>query len=338
MKAISCQKPGTFKELEMNVPIVAEGEALVRINRIGICGTDIHAFNGKQHYFTYPRILGHELSGEVVELHEDSDSLNVGDHVTVIPYMQCGECVACRNDKTNCCTSLKVLGVHIDGGMKEYLNVPVSHLINVNSINLNEAALIEPLSIGAHAVRRSNVGEGKTALVIGAGPIGLAVMRFAKLTGAKVIAMDINQERLDFCKKWAEIDETILAGPNAINDISELTNGDFPAVVFDATGNQGSMNSAFQFVSHGGQLVFVGLIKGDITFNDPEFHKREMSLLSSRNATPEDFKYVISCIEKGLVNCNELISMRLNMSDLPTNFSSVTDPKNKVIKAIVELG
>ncbi|NEU32263.1 zinc-binding alcohol dehydrogenase family protein [bacterium LRH843] len=337
MKVLYCQEPNNFQLREEDIPSPAKGEALLKITRIGICGTDIHAYHGNQPFFTYPRVLGHELCGEIVELKEEQHHLKVGDRVTIIPYLHCGDCVACRNHKPNCCTNINVLGVHIDGGMKEYMTIPATHLLNVNKISPDSAAMVEPLSIGAHAVRRTNLGAGQTALVIGAGPIGLAVMRFAKLTGANVIAMDINYERLQFCKEWAKVDSIVTAGDNALAEIEKLTNGEFPTVVFDVTGNQTSMNQAIHFVSHGGQLVYVGLIKGDITFSDLEFHKREMSLLASRNATLEDFHYVIDCIEKGFVDTDALISIRTKLSDLVNDFSDITNPKNKVIKALIEL-
>ncbi len=337
MNVLYCQKPNVFEMKEESLPTPKKGEALLKIKRIGICGTDIHAFYGNQPFFSYPRILGHELSGEIVEINGEHQGLKHGDFVTVVPYLQCGQCIACRNHKPNCCTKIEVLGVHTDGGMREYMTVPVSHLINTNNISLDEAAMVEPLSIGAHAVRRSNVGKGQTALVIGAGPIGLAVMRFAKLTGADVIAMDIHDERLQFCKEWAKIDHIVNANNNPVEQISELTNGDFPTVVFDATGNQASMNHAIQYVSHGGTLVYVGLVKGDISFFNPEFHKRELSLLGSRNATVADFKYVIEAIEKGEVDVQAIISKRANLVELVVHFSEITNPKNNVIKAMVEM-
>ncbi|WP_163580910.1 zinc-binding alcohol dehydrogenase family protein [Gracilibacillus saliphilus] len=338
MQVIRCEEAHQFKKVEQEMPSLAtDKDVLINIKYIGVCGTDIHAYNGVQPFFNYPRILGHELSGEVIELGSQVENVKNGDKVVVIPYMECGECVACRKGKTNCCTDMKVLGVHIDGGMREYISVPSDHVLKVNNIDLAEAALVEPLSIGAHAVRRSKIGEGDTVLVIGAGPIGLGVMKFAKLKGTKVIAMDVNQERLQFCEKWANVDGTVDALDNAESAISELTNGDYPDVVFDATGNKQSMTNAFQLVSHGGQLVYVGLVKDVISFEDPEFHKREMSLLGSRNATIQDFDYVITQMEKGNVDTKALITHRLQLADVPEKFEDILDPQKKVIKALVDV-
>ncbi|MBU7592663.1 zinc-binding alcohol dehydrogenase family protein [Metabacillus halosaccharovorans] len=337
MKVISCEKPKRFVEKEEEIPMIKQGEVLIKVKSIGICGTDIHAFYGNQPFFTYPRVLGHELSGEIVEAGVNDCELKAGDSVAVLPYLECGKCIACRQGKTNCCTNMKVFGVHIDGGMKEYIKLPIDHVIKINGISFDQGAMIEPLSIGAHAVRRSKIRDNQFALVIGGGPIGLGVMKFAKLAGAKVIAMDINEERLQFCKDWAQADFTINAREEPVEAITMFTNGDFPEVVFDATGNKSSMMNAFQYVSHGGLLVYVGLVKDDITFNDPEFHKREMSLLGSRNATREDFKYVISCVENGDIDVNPIITKRLKLNDIAAGFEVVTNPTNNIIKAIIEV-
>lgn len=337
MKVISCEEPKQFVEKKEEIPEIKQGEVLIRVKRIGICGTDIHAYHGNQPYFTYPKVLGHELSGEIVEVDINDRDLKFGDSVAIIPFLECGECIACRQGKTNCCTNMKVFGVHIDGGMREYIKLPIDHVLKVNGISFDEASMIEPLSIGAHAIRRAKLEKNQFVLVIGGGPIGLGVMKFAKLSGAKVIAMDINDKRLQFCKEWAQADYTINALNNSLKEISVITNGDFPSVVFDVTGNKSSMMNAFQYVSHGGQLVYVGLVKDDITFNDPEFHKREMSLLGSRNATLEDFKYVISCIQNGDVNANKIITKRLKLDNIVTDFEKVTNPANNIIKAIIEV-
>ncbi|OAS86010.1 MULTISPECIES: zinc-binding alcohol dehydrogenase family protein [Metabacillus] len=337
MKVISCEEPKRFTEKEEEIPKIKQGEVLIKVKRIGICGTDIHAYYGNQPFFTYPRVLGHELSGEIVEVGMNDMELKAGDSVAVIPFLECGKCIACRQGKTNCCTNMKVFGVHIDGGMKEYIKLPIDHVLKVNGISFDQAAMIEPLSIGAHAVRRAKLEDNQFALIIGGGPIGLGVMKFAKLAGAKVIAMDIHEERLQFCKEWAHADFTVNALKDPIEEISKITNGDFPEVVFDATGNKSSMMNAFDYVSHGGQLVYVGLVKDDITFNDPEFHKREMSLLGSRNATREDFKYVISCVKNGDIDVNPIITKRFKLDDIGTDFEEVTNPANNIIKAIIEV-
>jgi 2-desacetyl-2-hydroxyethyl bacteriochlorophyllide A dehydrogenase len=338
MKVIVCEEPDRLAMKETETPHAKPGEALVRIRRIGICGTDMHAFKGNQPFFTYPRILGHELAGEIVGIADDGRSgLNKGDIVTVMPYLECGHCVACRNGKTNCCTHMQVIGVHQDGGMREYVSIPATHLLPTPKLTLEQCALTEPLSIGAHAVRRSGLREGETALVIGSGPIGLGVMKFAKLTGAKIVAMDIQDERLRFCRQWAPVDHTVNALRDPLKEIEAWTGGDLPTVVFDATGNAQSMMNAFQYVSHGGTLVYVGLFKGDITFHDPDFHKKELTLLSSRNATREDFEYVIRCMEAGRIDANSYITHRASFEQFIDRLPEWMMPGTGVIKAMLEL-
>jgi 2-desacetyl-2-hydroxyethyl bacteriochlorophyllide A dehydrogenase len=336
MKSMICEQPDQLVLREVPDPLFIEGHALIRIRQIGICGTDLHAYKGNQPFFTYPRVLGHELAGTVEEIGDNPEGLREGDQVCIIPYMHCGQCIACRYGKTNCCTHMKVLGVHIDGGMSERISVPVSHLIKTNGLTLDQTAVLEPFSIGAHAVRRSELRQGEIALVIGAGPIGLGVMKFAKRRGAIVIAMDINDERLEFCRQWAEADYTINALQEPKEQLEVLTNGDFPTVVFDATGNTRSMTDSFQWVAHGGKLVYVGLVKTDITFHDPEFHKREMTLMGSRNATREDFDSVMVAVGSGSIDLNRYITHRVSFVELIERFNDWLKPESKVIKAMVE--
>jgi len=334
MKAIVCEGIDRLRLTEAEEPMMKAGEAIVRIRRIGICGTDLHAYKGNQPFFSYPRILGHELAGIVEAADDPSGAIQAGDQVSIIPYMHCGECIACRNGKTNCCTDMRVLGVHIDGGMRERIAVPVSHLIATNDLTLEQTAVLEPLSIGAHAVRRSGLRPGETALVIGSGPIGLGVMAFAKHLGARVIAMDIQDERLAFCEKWAKVDGTVNARHGAKEKLAELTNGDYPTIVFDATGNAGSMEGAFDLVAHGGTLVFVGLVKRDLSFNDPEFHKREMTLMGSRNATKEDFENVMAAVKSGSIDVGSFVTHRVPFEELAGQFDHWLDPQSGVIKAM----
>ncbi|ASA24029.1 zinc-binding alcohol dehydrogenase family protein [Paenibacillus donghaensis] len=337
MKSIVCEQPGQLVLKELEEPVVSEGSALVAIRRIGICGTDLHAYQGKQPFFSYPRILGHELAGTIEQIGGNDQGLKAGDQVSIIPYMHCGSCIACRNDKTNCCTDMQVFGVHIDGGMRERVTVPISHLIQTNGLSLEQSALLEPFSIGRHAVRRSELRAGEVVLVIGAGPIGLGVMVFAKQQGATVIAMDVNVERLAFCKQWAEADYTVHALQEPGAAIAALTGGDYPTVVYDATGNLHSMSSAFEYVGHGGKLVYVGLVREEITFNDPEFHKREMTLMGSRNATLEDFGQVMEAMKDGSLDVGAYITHRVPFTEMISRFDRWLLPEEKVIKAIVEL-
>lgn len=339
MLGIVCEQVGDLRLAELPEPSEpSAGEAVVSIRRIGICGTDLHAYKGNQPFFTYPRVLGHELAGVVQSVDDAVDGLRAGDQVCIVPYLHCGTCIACRRGLTNCCVSMQVLGVHVDGGMRERITVPVSHLIKTEGLTLDQSAVLEPLSIGAHAVRRSGLRAGDVALVIGAGPIGLGVMAFAKHRGATVIAMDIKDERLDFCRRWAKADYAVNAAqPDAKEQLAALTGGDLPTVVFDATGNARSMTESFSLVAHGGTLVFVGLVKADIGFHDPEFHKRELTLMGSRNATREDFDLVMEAVRSGSIDVESYITHRAPFEQIIEHFDSWLKPESKVIKAMVTL-
>ncbi|MNJ45797.1 putative L-galactonate oxidoreductase [compost metagenome] len=282
-------------------------------------------------------MLGHELAGTIEALDENSYGLSVGDQVSIIPYIHCGECIACRSGKTNCCVSMRVFGVHIDGGMRERIAVPISHLIKTEGLTLDQAAMLEPLAIGAHAVRRSGLKAGETALVIGAGPIGLGIMALAKALGGKVIAMDVNEERLKHCRSWAKVNDTVNAQSKPKERISFITKGEFPSVVFDATGNARSMTGAFELASHGGRIVFVGLVKDEITFDDPEFHKRELTLMGSRNATKEDFDHVLRAILEGHMDISRYVTHGSAFGNMISEFDAWLKPESKVIKAVVTL-
>lgn len=336
MKSLICTTPGQFEYKDIAEPVLAEGNTLLRIKRIGICGTDLHAYEGTQPFFSYPRILGHELAADIVKT--DDKNFHPGEAVTFIPYFNCGHCIACRMGKPNSCTSLKVSGVHIDGGMVEYLSVPTYSLVHGNGLSYDELALVEPLAIGAHGVRRAAVAEGEYVLIVGAGPIGLGTMEFARIAGGKVIAMDINEDRLKFCKEKLQVTDTVNpATEDAMEKLKVITSGDMPTVIIDATGSLKAINNAFQYLAHGGRYVLVGLQKGDISFSHPEFHKREATLMSSRNATRADFEHVIDSMKSGFVNPTNYISHRVNFEQVKEQFSSWLDPVNGVIKAMAEM-
>ncbi|WP_281337030.1 zinc-binding alcohol dehydrogenase family protein [Flavobacterium eburneipallidum] len=336
MKYIVCEKPQEFLIKEKEMPVRKEGEVLLKIRKIGVCGTDIHAFGGTQPFFEYPRILGHELAAEYIE--GEAPGFKKGDKVTFIPYFHCGKCIACTNGLTNCCANIKVFGVHIDGGMAEYISVPEQYLLHGQGLDYDQLALVEPLAIAAHGVRRAAVTAKDTVLVMGVGPIGIGLINFAKIAGAKVIAMDINQYRLNFCKEELGADEIINPmTEDVVEKLKEYTNGNMPTVVIDATGNRNVMNSAFNYISHGGRFVLVGLQKGELAFSHPEFHKRESTLMSSRNATTEDFEYVIECLKAGKIDPSKYITHRANFEDMIGEFGKWIDPKNNVIKALIEL-
>ncbi|MFD2933766.1 zinc-binding alcohol dehydrogenase family protein [Spirosoma flavum] len=337
MDSLVCITPRQFTYKQATKPVLMTGQAILKIRRIGICGTDLHAFEGTQPFFNYPRILGHELAGDLVDADGAPDFM-VGEAVTFIPYFNCGYCIACRSGKPNCCVRLQVSGVHIDGGMVEYLSVPSYSLVHGAGLSHDELALVEPLAIGAHGVRRADIQPGEVVLVVGAGPIGLGTMEFARIAGATVIALDINDGRLAFCQNRLGVSHTINAQSTDVADqLAAITNGDMPTVIIDATGSLRAINTSFSYLAHGGRYVLVGLQKGDISFSHPEFHKREASLMSSRNATRADFEHVIASMKAGLVDPTTYITHRVGFDQVETEFESWLNPANGVIKAMVTL-
>ncbi|MDA0747232.1 MAG: zinc-binding dehydrogenase, partial [bacterium] len=260
-----------------------------------------------------------------------------GARCAVEPYLNCGRCIACQQGKTNCCVELRLIGVHIDGGMRESILVPSNKLHESNVLQTDQLALVEMLGIGAHAVDRANLAKGETALVIGAGPIGLSVIQFAQIAGARVILMEVSQTRIAFCKSQFGVEEVIQAGENALGELRDLLGGELPTAVFDATGNPNSMNAAFQYVANGGRLVFVGLVQSDITFFDPEFHRREITLLATRNSLSKDFVRIVRLMEEGTVDTRPWITHGATFEDFVEQFPAWLEPEQGVVKAMLTL-
>ncbi len=337
MLQITLQEPGRFAASDNAEPTPAPGEALVRVHRIGVCGTDLHAFAGRQPFFTYPRVLGHELGVEVIDPGTTPHGLKAGDRCSVEPYLNCGRCIACRRGKPNCCTELKVLGVHVDGGMRPLLAVAAHKLHRSTQLDFEQLALVETLVIGAHAVERAQLLRDEFVLIVGAGPIGLSVIQFAQLSGAKLAVMDVSAARLEFCRRQLGVEHTIAGGAEAIARLQAIGHGDLPTCVIDATGNPQSMAATFELAAHGGRIVFVGLFQGDVTFSDPNFHRRELTLSASRNAPPGTFRRIIDLIESGKIDTRPWITHRFALAETPKVFPQTIAGNPAVLKAMIEV-
>jgi 2-desacetyl-2-hydroxyethyl bacteriochlorophyllide A dehydrogenase len=335
MLTVICETPGTLRAEDRPMPLRGDDEVLLRVKRVGVCGTDLHIFTGNQPYLNYPRVMGHELSGIVERAPADSP-LARGDAVYVMPYLSCGKCIACRQGRTNCCVNIQVLGVHRDGAFTEYLSVPQAFVHKAEGVSLDQAAMVEFLAIGAHAVRRADVKAGQRVLVVGAGPIGMAAMIFAKLRGAQVTALDTRRDRLDFCTTQLAMAASVQIADDDEQQLAALTDNEFFDVVFDATGNPKAMERGFKFVAHAGTYVLISVVGASISFSDPEFHKRETTLLGSRNATTEDFETVLDAMRAGKIPDAALNTHRLALADVPADFKNLLDPARGVVKAIVE--
>lgn len=337
MKTLVCTQPYAFEYQEWQTPKLQKDHALLKLRNICVCGTDLHAFEGTQPYFTYPRILGHELSAELIDV-DGAPDFTPGEAVTFLPYHNCEQCIACRMGKPNCCAHLQVFGVHKDGGMVEYLSVPARLLVHGQGLSYPDLALVEPLAIGAHGITRAQVQPGEFVLVVGAGPIGLGTILFALLAGARVIAMDVDEKRLTFSSAHMQVPFTVNArDKDVLTQVRDITDGDMPTVVIDATGNQNAINNGLAYLAHGGRYVLIGLQKGDLVFNHPEFHKREATLMSSRNASRADFDHVISAIKSGTVHPRVFINNEVRFGAVKDQFREWLQPANGIIKTVIEM-
>ncbi|MFV3131616.1 zinc-binding alcohol dehydrogenase family protein [Niveispirillum sp. KHB5.9] len=314
-------------------PVPQADEVLLRIRCVGLCGTDYHIYGGDQPFLDYPRIMGHELAGEVMVAPPGSP-LRPGQTVTINPYLPCGSCRACRRGRPNCCTHIQVLGVHRDGGMCEFLSVPERAVVDATGLTLEQAAMVEFLAIGAHAVARSGAGADDRVLVVGAGPIGIASALFARLNGASVTLMDMRGARLAYAASRLGFTDIVRAGEKAADQLRARTDGEMFDVVFDATGHVGAMSAGLANVAHGGTYLLVGVAKGDLVFADPEFHKRETSLLASRNALTSDFLRVIAAIKAGQIPDAALYTHGFDAVDMPTRLPRLIAEADHVLKAI----
>lgn len=340
MKAILLEEPKQFRQIEIDEAAPpAAGEALVAVHRVGICGTDISGYLGKMPFYSYPRIPGHELGVEVLEVGSEVTNVKPGDRCSVEPYMNNPESFASRRNQENCCDELQVLGVHVDGGLRPRFVLPARKLHVSTSLAMEQLALVETLGIGCHAVDRCKPQADDHVLVIGAGPIGLSVIEFVKLSGATTIVMDMNEQRLAFCKESMGVDHTItFSGDGTETDaLRELTDGNLPTIVIDATGNSNSMSHALNYVAHTGKLVYVGITTEEISFRQPLMHAKELTLLASRNALPRDFQRIIRLIEEGQIDTQPWITHHTPFDEMIDHFESYTKPETGVIKAIVEV-
>lgn len=336
MKTLVCEEPKKLVYQQREQPIPKDDEALIKILNVGICGTDIHAWGGNQPFFSYPRVLGHEICGEVIALGNNVHNMHAGQRVAVIPYVACHQCHSCLSGKTNCCENISVIGVHQDGGFCEYLNVPVRNLLIVDDVDPVSAALIEPFAISAHAVRRAAIQPGEQVLVVGAGPIGLGVAAIAKADGAQVVMADTSAERRRHVEEKLEIATLDPAAAVFEQRLRQEFSGMLPLKVIDATGNQHAMNNSVNLIRHGGSIIFVGLFKGDLSFADPDFHKKETTMMGSRNATEEDFAKVGRLMAQGKLSADMMLTHRFDFNTLAEVYETDVVKNKALIKGVIQ--
>ncbi|WP_409438846.1 zinc-binding alcohol dehydrogenase family protein [Psychromonas sp. GE-S-Ul-11] len=337
MKSIVCTEPYKLSYREIEKPKITEKEVLIKVNAIGICGTDIHAFTGHQPFFDYPRVLGHEVCGDITELGHSVTRFKVGERVSLIPYVACNECPSCLSGRTNCCENISVIGVHENGGFGEYLAIPESNVLPVGDIDPVTASLIEPFAISAHAVRRAAVKQGENILVVGAGPIGLGAAAIAKADGGNVVVADTSLERRTHVEKVLGVPTIDPAAKNSEESIRKNFSGHLAQTVIDATGNARAMNNAVNLICNGGKIVFVGLFKGNLEFSDPDFHKKETTMMGSRNATPEDFNKVVRLMSSGEISSEMMLTHTFNFLDIGNTFNEQVVGNKDLLKGVILL-
>jgi 2-desacetyl-2-hydroxyethyl bacteriochlorophyllide A dehydrogenase len=342
MKALQLERPERWLTIDIPEPPAPDpGEALLQVHRVGVCGTDLSGYLGKMPFFSYPRIPGHELGVEVLAVGEGVTNVKPGDRCSVEPYMNCKQCYACRRGFTNCCEQLKVIGVMTDGGLAERIILPARKLHVASRLTAEQCALVETLAIGCHSVDRSGATSGEHILIIGAGPIGLSALEFAKLSGAKPIVMDISESRLNFVRERMGVPDTVLVrGDHSdFEALTSVTNGQLADVVIDATGNNHSMVRALEFASFAGRVVFVGITQKSMELpHAPTLHRRELTLMASRNAHSRDFPRIIQLIEAGKIDTQPWITHHAPMAEVPNIFPTWLKSETGVIKAVITVG
>lgn len=330
MYTVTLNEPGKFTPSETTEPgAPGAGDVLVRVLVVGICGTDLHAFEGTQPFFTYPRILGHELAVEVIESGNSAGEFKPGDLCTVNPYMTCGEYFACLQGRTNCCAKMRVIGVHSDGGMRDRILLPARQLHKCEVLSPRQAPLVETLAVGLHAVGRAAVQAGDRVIVLGAGPIGLSVLEFLRLAGADIGVVEKMPERLEFAATRHGLSRYYPSHAEARQEAPS-------AVVFDCTGDRGSMEQSIHLLEQGGRLVFVGLINDSFSIFDPDLHRREATILGSRNSTAAEQLRVLRLMESGRIDTGAWPIEYASRATMPQRFPAWVHREAGVVKAVVD--
>ncbi len=341
MKALQLVEPKSWRVIDIPEPeSPKENEVLVKVHRVGVCGTDIGGYLGKFPFFSYPRIPGHELGVEVIEVGLGVTNVKARDRCSVEPYLNCQQCYSCRRGFTNCCEYHKTLGVMCDGGLTNHIILPARKVHPAPKLSLEQSALVETLAIGCHAVDRGAAKPGENVLVIGAGPIGLSALEFVKVSGARPIVADISESRLEFVRSVMKVPDTIqVSGTEEdLKKIDELTNGQRADLVIDATGNNRSMARAMEFAAFAGRVVYVGITQQNLEFpHAPFLHRRELTILASRNALSRDFTRIIDLIGEGRINTDPWITHHGSFHEVPDLFPTWIDPNAGVMKAIIHI-
>jgi 2-desacetyl-2-hydroxyethyl bacteriochlorophyllide A dehydrogenase len=334
MKAFVIEEPGQTAIVERDRPTPAAGEVLLRVRCVGFCGSDLNTFRGLNPLVSYPRIPGHEVAASVVDAGTDvSTKFPLGQDVLVMPYTACGKCSACRAGRANCCQFNQTLGVQREGAMTEFIVAPVEKLLYSPKLSLAELALVEPLTIGFHAIDRGRVTRSDVVAVLGCGAIGLGAIAGAAARGAKVIAVDIDDAKLELAKQGGATVGVNSTQESLVEALQGYTNGDGPNVIVEAIGLPQTFQAAVSAVSFAGRVVYIGYAKAPVEYETKYFVMKELDILGSRNATPRDFQDVMKLLESGKFPTKTVISHTTDLagagellrewSERPSDFTKI---------------
>lgn len=326
MRAVVITEPGRASFIDKEVPSPARGEVLLRICNVGYCGTDLHTFRGRNPLVSYPRIPCHELGAIIEKMGLDvPNSFQAGMEVTLLPYTSCRVCTSCRQGRFNCCRDNQTLGAQRDGGLTEFVVVPWQKLFWSPKLSLRELALVEPLAVGFHAVQRGRVTARDTVAVLGCGAIGLGAIAGAALLGAQVIALDIDERKLSIAKLVGAVRVINNSTESMHERLQELTSGDGPDIMIEAIGLPETFRAAVSEVAYAGRVVYIGYAKDLVEYDTKYFLLKELDILGSRNALPEDFQTVIQFLESGRFPTDEVITRMFPFEEACAAFKAWSD-------------
>lgn len=339
MKAVNLAQPWDIALINKEKPVPKPGEALIRIITAGICGSDIGAFRGTNNLVSYPRIIGHELAGIVEAIPEDNKKgLKVGDKVIVDPYLYCGHCYPCKIGRTNCCTSLHVLGVHVDGGMAEYFCHPADMLIKMpEDMSWTDAAMAEPLTISLHGIHRGGLKAGEHCVIIGAGPIGLLAGMIAEAYGAHAILLDLVQERLDFAKELGIEYAVNSKNEDPVACIREITGGEMAEQVMECSGANAAIRSSLDYVSHAGRITLTGWPKNETSLPTDAITRKEIDIRGARTSAGE-FEEAIDLIYTKKVDIQKILTKVISIDEAPEVIRDIEKNPGNYMKVVVKVG
>lgn len=336
MKALVLHAPGSAVIESVPEPEPRPGEALLRVRRVGLCGSDLNSYRGRNPMVDFPRIPGHEIAATIVALPEGPSHLSIGMDVTALPYTSCGECSACRNGRNNACLSNRTLGVQRDGALTEYITLPVEKLYPAQ-LNLKELCLVEPLTVGFHAVARARVTESDTVAIFGCGGVGLGAVAASAFRGATTIAIDVDDAKLATAKLAGATHVIHSQQQNLRAALAELTGGAGPNVVIEAIGLPETFRAAVDLVAFTGRVVYIGYAKEPVCYETKLFVQKELDILGTRNAQPEDFRSVISMLEQGRFPVESAVSAMITLHDAPQALAAWSAEPHRFTKIMITM-